>query len=275
MPMQIVMVPLDRILPPRTPMRDDEDPVAFGELVADVRGRGILQALTVTPEGDLFRTVAGDRRRRAAAAAGLLEVPCRVETMTELQQLETMVVENLLRADPPPLKAGEVFARMVEDHGLTVEEVAHRVSKSAAYVATRLRALRLPEDVRTALRDGRVGLTVALELGRCLADADREFLLYHAVAGGATADLVRRWVVERNTWRETAGLSAPGAAAPVPQTVTAPPTVVCEWHRGAVPMESTIGLRVCGECYNFLKQLRDTLDREDAGKGGGDGEPSA
>ena len=273
--MNVVMVPLDRILPPKTPMRDEEDPVAFAELVADVRGRGLLQALTVTPEGDLFRTVAGDRRRRAAAAAGLLEVPCRVETMTELQQLETMVVENLLRADPPPLKAGEVFARMVEDHGLTVEEVAHRVSKSAAYVATRLRALRLPEDVRTALRDGRVGLTVALELGRCLADADREFLLYHAVAGGATADLVRRWVVERNTWRETAGLSAPGAAAPVPQTVTAPPTVVCEWHRGAVPMESTIGLRVCGECYNFLKQLRDTLDREDAGKGGGDGEPSA
>jgi len=164
---------------------------------------------------------------------------------------------------------------MVEEHGLTVEEVGHRVSKSPAYVATRLRALRLPDDVRTALRDGRVNLTVALELGRCLSDADREFLLYHAVAGGATADLVRRWVVERNTWRETAGLEKPVSAAPLPAVVTAPPTVVCEWHRGAVALESTIGIRVCGECYNFLKQLRDTLDREDAGKGGGDGHPPA
>src|SRR5207247_2997788 len=218
----------------------------------DVRGRGLLQALTVTPEGDLFRTVAGDRRRRAAAAAGLLEVPCRVETMTELQQLETMVVENLLRADPPPLKAGEVFARMVEEHGLTVEEVAHRVSKSPAYVATRLRALRLPEDVRTALRDGRVGLTVALELGRCLADADREFLLYHAVAGGATADLVRRWVVERNTWRETAGLQAPGPAAPLAAGGTTAPPVGRGWPRGGVARGRTLHLGGRGRCPKLL-----------------------
>jgi ParB family chromosome partitioning protein len=256
-------VPLDRLLPPRIPMRDEDDPQAFAELVADVRTRGVLQRIIVTPDGDFYRTVAGDRRRRAAIAAGLLEVPCSVQTFTQLQELETMVVENLLRSDPPPLKAGEVFARMVEDHGLTVEEVAHRVSKSPAYVATRLRALRLPDDVKAELKEGRVSLTAALELGRCLVDADREFLLYHAIAGGATADLVRKWVAERNAWRETAGLTAPQPTTPLPGATHTAPTYICEWHRGAVDLASTISLRVCGDCYRVLQQVRDELKTED------------
>ncbi len=268
-PARFATVPLDRLLPPHTPMRDEEDPQQFEELVADVRVRGVRSPILVTVEGDCYRTVYGDRRRRAALAAGLLEVPVRVEALSRLEQLEEMVVENLLRADPPPLKAGAVFAAMLEEHGLTVEEVAHRVNKSPAYVATRLRALRLPDDVKAALRAGTIGLTVALALGKCLVDADREYFLYHAISGGAAAAVVERWVLDRNEARRAAppeGLPAPvGAPVAAERELSA----VCEWHRGAVPLDKTITLRLCGDCYSTLLQVRDQVAAQDRAAGAG------
>jgi len=260
-------LPVDLLLPPEMPMREDMDPQLFAELVADIKATGLIQPIVVTPEGQHYRTVAGERRRRAAIDAGLLTIPCLVKDLNALRKLTTTIRENLQREDPPPLDAARAFARLQDDHGLAVDEIAALIHKSVSYVATRVRALRLPPDVQDALRAGQLGLTVALELGKVAVDEDRAWLLHHAISGGATAEVVRQWVVEVNQRRATAA-AHPETATPVIYTEEPPQLMaICEWHRGKVPIDRTLKLLVCADCYSYLLDLRGEISRQERAKG--------
>ncbi len=269
-------LPTDLLLPPAVPMRTARDPQKFAELVADVRANGIRQPVIVTQEGDHYRVVAGETRWLAAQEAGLATVPCMVRDYTALQAALTTAAENLQREDVPPLDEGRYFAYLQDTHGLTEEEIAQLIHKSAAYVHTRLRTLRLPADVQEALRASRVSLTVALELGKVVADGDRTWLLHHASSGGATAEVVRGWVADVNV---RAKLAAAGQPAPTVDHQAPPATVlegICEWHRHKVPLDKLVKLAVCADAYGWLLDLRDELARQEAapaapGGGGGDG----
>lgn len=260
-------LPLDLLLPPEIPMRETMDPAAFAELIADVKANGIIQPIVVSPEGQHYRTVAGERRRLAAIAAGLLTAPCVIRDLTALRKLTTTIRENLQREDPPPLDGGRAFARLQDEHGLATDEIAALIHKSSSYVATRLRALRLPGDVQEALRAGQIGLTAALELGKVLVDEDRAWLLHHTISGGATAEVVRSWVVDVNQRRQNTQ-AHPETAAPVVYT-EAPPQLlaICDWHRGKVPLDKTLKIQVCADCYTYLLDLRDELARQERTKG--------
>jgi len=258
------------------PMREELDEERYHELVASIRARGIIEPLIVTPADGGYRIVAGFRRWRAAQDAGLLELPCIVRELTEEEALLEMGDENFHREPVAPLDEGRYFAVLQEAFGKSIDQIARSVHKSPQYVSHRLAVLHGPEDVREALRDGQISLSVALELRRCLHDEDRRFLLGHAISGGATTDLVRRWVLEAVRTRER----APAAQAhPAEVIYTQQPDVImaaCEWHRGQVPMDRTLSFRVCGDCYTFLGQLRDRVAAETGNDGGGAGNvPSA
>ncbi len=256
----------DEILPPKTPMRDEIDAQAFAELVSSIRKNGVLQPLVVTPEGDRYRLMAGFRRWLAAQEAGLLTVPVVIREATELQRLEVMLEENLIREGTSPLKEGEIFAKMADEHGLTTEETAQLIHKSASYVHSRLRALRAPADVQEALRAGRVTLSVALELTRCVRDVDRTWLLSHAMDRGATVDTVRRWVAEANLRAARTPEGPAIAEGQLPAPAPAVMMTVCEWGRHEVAMDQTLTFRVCGPHYTFLQDLREAVTREDAAR---------
>ena len=254
-------LPTDLLLPPAVPMREARNPQKFSELVADVRANGILQPILVTAEGDRYRVVAGETRWLAAQEAGLAMVPVVVKDYTGLQAALITAKENLLREDVPPLDEGRYFAHLQDTHNLSEEEIAQLIHKSPAYVHTRLRTMRLPADVQQALRENRVGLTVALELGKVLTDRNRAWLLHHASSGGATAEVVRGWVADVNA-RTT--LAAAGQEVAVVNH-SQPPAVemrgVCEWHRHQVPLDRLIKLAVCVDGYNELMAVRTELDR--------------
>ncbi len=265
MPPTLLTLSPDQILPPLMPMREELDEERYHELVASIRARGIIEPLIVTPAEGRYRIVAGFRRWRAAQDAGLLELPCIVRELSDEDALLEMGDENFHREPVAPLDEARYFAVLQEAFGKSVAEVARAVHKSPQYVANRLTVLHGPDDVREALRDGQISLSVALELRRCLHDEDRRFLLGHAISGGATTDLVRRWVVEAIRTRERAPAAAAGQ---VVEVITAAPDVImaaCEWHRAQVPMDRTLSFRVCGDCYVFLGQLRDrvTADADD------------
>ena len=262
-------LPVDLVLPPEMPMRVDMDPQLFAELVADIKATGLIQPIVVTPEGQHYRTVAGERRRRAALDAGLLTIPCVIKDLSALRKLTTTIRENLQREDPPPLDAARAFARLQDEHGLAVDEIAALIHKSVGYVATRVRALRLSPDVQDALRAGQIGLTVALELGKVAVDEDRAWLLHHAVSGGATAEVVRQWVVEVNQRRATAA-AHPEAAVPVIHLEEPPQLMaICEWGRHREPLDHLLKIQVCADHYTYLLDLRDELLRQERAKGPG------
>lgn len=142
---------------PRTVM----NPETLEELTQSVKEHGIIQPLLVTklsgPDNTLrFRLVAGERRLRAAQAAGLTHVPVTVRETTQLGQLELALIENVQREDLSALEEAQAYRRLADEFSLTQQQIAERVGCSRTKVTNRLRLLELPSEILEALSSGRI-----------------------------------------------------------------------------------------------------------------------
>jgi ParB family chromosome partitioning protein len=154
-------VDIDLIAPnPRQP-RSWIDPAALDDLVESVRTHGIIQPLVVSRRvsdgaGVSYQLIAGERRLRAARAAGLTRVPVVVREATEQGLLELALIENIQRADLNALEEAGAYRQLIDDFGLTQEAVAARVGKSRTAVANTLRLQGLPDAIRASLAAGEI-----------------------------------------------------------------------------------------------------------------------
>src|SRR2546430_10597971 len=131
----------------------DED--ALAALADSIRARGVLQPVVVRPlPGGRYELVAGERRLRAARIAGLERIPAVVRETAEPERLELALIENMARADLNAVEEARACATLVDDLGLTKEEVARRVGRSRVAVANLIRTLELPDDVVGMLEAG-------------------------------------------------------------------------------------------------------------------------
>jgi ParB family chromosome partitioning protein len=194
-------VDIDLIVPnPRQP-RSAMAPEALAELAESVRTHGVLQPLVVSrreSEGGVatYQLIAGERRLRAARAAGLTRVPVVVRETTPQGLLELALVENVQRADLNALEEAAAYRQLVEEFNLTQEEVARRAGKSRAAVANALRLLSLPAPIRAALVAGEISEGHARALLGLADDAARLRAWQEVTARGLnvrrTEELVRR-----------------------------------------------------------------------------------
>lgn len=132
-------------------------PGPMEELVNSIKARGILQPLLARPKPDQpgqYQIIAGERRWRAAQAAGLHEVPVLIRDLADGDAMAAALVENLQRQDLNPMEEADGYARLIEEFGLTQEELAQSVGKSRSHVANTLRLLNLPEEVRNDVSNG-------------------------------------------------------------------------------------------------------------------------
>jgi ParB family chromosome partitioning protein len=137
----VQQVDVDLISPNPDQPRRQFEPQALEELTESVRQHGILQPLIVTRDVSAsgavsFRLIAGERRLQAARRAGLARVPVVVRDAREIERLELALVENLQRADLTPLEEAEAFRRLVDEFGLTQEEVGRRLGRGRVAVAS-------------------------------------------------------------------------------------------------------------------------------------------
>jgi ParB family chromosome partitioning protein len=132
------------------------EPQEFADLVESVRRHGVLQPILVRPVLDGFEVVAGDRRWRAAEAAGRATIPAVVRPLADREALELALVENLQREDLRPLDRARAYRKLIDDFGMTQEQVAERVGKSQPSVANSVRLLQLPPQVQASLEAGRI-----------------------------------------------------------------------------------------------------------------------
>jgi ParB family chromosome partitioning protein len=181
----LMTVPLDQLeANPRQPRRLFDE-AGLEELSQSIRETGVLQPILVTRSGDRFRVLAGERRARAARAAGLREIPVIVrEGLADRDHLLFALVENVQRRDLTALEEAEAYRHLREEFGLTQEEIAERVGKDRTTVANSLRLLKLPAEVRSALEEG----TLTAGHGRALlpvgSAADQEKLAREFVRRG-------------------------------------------------------------------------------------------
>ena len=131
------------------------DQTSLNELAASVKEHGIIQPIVVTSGDDGYVIVAGERRFRAAQLAGLDKLPALVRTLSGQHRLEISLIENLQRRDLNVLETATAYLKLRDQFNLTLDEIGKRVGgKSVSAISNTLRLLRLPDSVKTALRDG-------------------------------------------------------------------------------------------------------------------------
>ena len=148
-------LPVDLIAPNANQPRKNFDPAALQALADSIGERGVLQPILVRPVGGgRYELVAGERRWRAAKLAGLEQIPALIRPRDDAQALEVALIENMAREDLNPMEEARACAALVEELGLTREEVGRRVGRSRVAVSNLLRLLDLPDEALTLIEAG-------------------------------------------------------------------------------------------------------------------------
>lgn len=148
----------DRITPNRFQPRRDFAEAELADLSRSIAEHGVIQPLVVRRNTEGYELVAGERRLRAARMAGLERVPVIVKRLTDARVLEMALVENIQRADLNPVEEADAYHRLMDEFGLTQEQIAEQVGKNRSTVANFLRIRGLPDPVRQALAEGRLSM---------------------------------------------------------------------------------------------------------------------
>jgi ParB family chromosome partitioning protein len=186
-------LPVELVRPnPRQP-RKRFDPGSISALAESITAAGVVQPLIVRPLADgRFELIAGERRWRAAREAGLELVPALVREADEPQRLQTALIENVAREDLNPIEEARACAALVEDLGLSKEEVAKRLGRSRSAISNLIRLLDLPDDVIALLEEGELseghGRAILLARGN---DARRRLAADAAARGWSVRETER------------------------------------------------------------------------------------
>ena len=195
-------IPLTAIEPNPGQPRTQFDEESLGELTASIRELGVLQPILVREVATgMFQLIAGERRWRAARRAGLATIPAIVRTTDDRGLVEQALVENLQRQDLTALEEAAAFQQLIEDFGLTHDDVATRVGKSRSTVTNTVRLLQLPAAIQRYVADGQLTAGHARAL---LGSPDRAF----------QEQLARQAVAEHWTVRETEDAVRDRSSAP-------------------------------------------------------------
>ncbi|MCU4187140.1 ParB/RepB/Spo0J family partition protein [Acidiferrimicrobium sp. IK] len=190
---RLLEVPVSAIRPNPHQPRSVFDEEALAGLTASVRELGVLQPVLVRASGeeDVFELIAGERRWRAAKRAGLLTIPVIVREVDGVAAVEQALVENLHRSDLNPLEEAAAYQQLIEDFGLTHDQLSTRVGKSRAAITNTLRLFQLPPAVQRLVADGELTAGHARAL---LGTPDRAF--QEALARRVTAEQLSVRAVE-------------------------------------------------------------------------------
>ena len=149
-------VPIEQIIANRNQPRQDFNPKEMQELTDSIKANGILQPLTVRDlEDGKFELIAGERRLRSAREAGLETVPVYILSVeADVEMMEYALIENIQRVDLNPIEEAEGYAILCGKYNLAQEEIAKRVGKSRPTITNSLRLLKLPPEIKSALKSG-------------------------------------------------------------------------------------------------------------------------
>lgn len=149
-------ISIDDIKPNVNQPRKAFDKESLEELAESIRQHGVIQPLIVRKSGEGYEIVAGERRWRASREAGLKSVPCLIRDLTDEETMLLAIIENMQRKDLDPIEEAEGLNNMIKTYGLTQEQVSRSVSKSRPYITNSLRLLKLPEEVRKMMSEGKI-----------------------------------------------------------------------------------------------------------------------
>jgi ParB family chromosome partitioning protein len=190
-----VEIPISRVRPNPHQPRQRIGQAELETLAASIVEHGVLQPILVTETIDGYQLVAGERRLRASQLAGLERIPAIIRQLADRDQLEIALVENLQREDLGPLEEAHAFRSLVNDFGMSQEDIAARVGRARSTIANTLRLLDLDQGVQAALVDGSISEGHARALGGLTPDQQARVVgtvVDQQLSVRQTEELVRR-----------------------------------------------------------------------------------
>ena len=223
-------IPIDRIRRNQYQPRQGAAGAELERLAASIAEHGVLQPIVVVETLDGYQLVAGERRLRAAEMAGLTRIPAVIRQAPPRHQLELALVENLQRADLNPLDEARAYRRLVDEFGLSHDEIAAAVGRARPTIANTLRLLDLAPPIQEAVADGRLSEGHARALLGLPEQAQLDLLTV----------ITARQISVRETERLARGLKGGDAASPARQARPVDP----ELERVADELRTALGTKV-------------------------------
>jgi ParB family transcriptional regulator, chromosome partitioning protein len=240
------------------------DEELLADLAASIREIGVLQPVLVRPAGDeRYELIAGERRWRAARRAGLTTIPAIIRLTDDVSSVEQALVENLHRQDLTALEEAAAFQQLIEDFGLTHEQVSTRVGKSRSAVTNTLRLMQLPPAIQHLLADGRLSAGHARAL---LGSTDRAFqeqLARRAATEGWSVRAVEDAVRDREHGGLLTSAEPSDGATPRPATPGLRPPGLLELEELlAIHLDTRVSVTMSGRRGRIVVEFADLDDLE-------------
>lgn len=147
--LEIAAISLSKLQP-----RQQADPLKMAELVASIKEKGVIQPVLVRVKDNGYELIAGERRLTAAKKLGFTQVPAIIRDVEDAEALQLSLIENIQREELNPLEEAQAYERLIKEFGHTQEKLAQMMGKDASSISNTLRLLKLPEEIKTALRQG-------------------------------------------------------------------------------------------------------------------------
>ncbi|NAW51046.1 ParB/RepB/Spo0J family partition protein [Elizabethkingia argentiflava] len=176
----IVEVSIDDIYPNANQPRTNFDEKALHDLAQSIQVLGIIQPITLRKEGDKFEIISGERRYRASKIAGLHTIPAYIRLVNDQELLEMALVENIQREDLDPIEIALTYQRLIDEIGLTQENLSARVGKERSTITNSLRLLRLSPEIQGAIRCNEISAGHGRAL-LSLQDEEQQVFLYQKI----------------------------------------------------------------------------------------------
>jgi len=152
----IVEVSIDDIYPNPNQPRTYFDEKALNDLAESIKSLGIIQPITLRKDGEKFEIISGERRYRASKIAGLASIPAYIRLVNDQVLLEMALVENIQREDLDPIEVALTYQRLLDEVGMTQENLSQRVGKERSTITNSVRLLKLTPDIQNGIRSGQI-----------------------------------------------------------------------------------------------------------------------
>lgn len=241
---RIAEIDVESVRPNPYQPRKDFDEKALDELAASIVQLGVIQPVTVRMLGQgRFEIISGERRLRAARRAGLKQIPAYVRDADTEEMLEMALVENVQREELNPIEVALGYQRLIEECGLTQEQVAQKVGKNRATVANSLRLLKLPPRIQASLRDNRISAGHARSLVNVEEEEAQLEMLKRIEEEGVSVREVEEWVRLWHQSRER-GVAPPEEEMPASVRADQPSRDALELERYIDRLRSRLSTQV-------------------------------
>lgn len=152
----ILNIELSLVEPNEGQPRKEFEKESLDELKDSIERYGVIQPIVVRRKGEKYEIIAGERRWRAAKLAKLKEIPCIIKEVDDKESMKLALIENLQRENLNSIEEAYAYNRLMEEYGLTQEEVALAMGKSRSYIANTVRLLKLDDEIKTYIANGKI-----------------------------------------------------------------------------------------------------------------------